>query len=106
MQPSLNFQRALAIYCLDNTIGVEFGDNEQPKKASKMTIYVPCEKTRVKYHGGMWYPSKKSKKMKQKYQKQLVRTIKNVVKIPGSTVSVPRIFSCALDALQIINLRE
>ena len=70
VQPSLNFRRALAIECLENTIGVELGENGRPKRTSKIPIYVPCERITVKHHGGMRDPSKKKEKVKQKYQKQ------------------------------------
>ena len=47
VKPSLYFWRDLAIKCFDNKIGVELGDNERPKRTSKLPIYVPCEKTTV-----------------------------------------------------------
>ena len=53
VQPSLDFQRALAIECLENKIGVELGQNGRPKSTSKITFYVPCDKITVKHHGGM-----------------------------------------------------
>ena len=62
VQKSLDFRRALELKCLENTIGFELGENGRSKRTSKLTIYVPCEKFAVKYHGGMWDPSKKGKK--------------------------------------------
>ena len=56
VQPSLYFQRALAMECLENTIGVELVNNEGPNKTTKIRIYVPCVKIIVKHHGGMWDP--------------------------------------------------
>ena len=70
VQPSLDFWRSLAIECLENTIGFELGDNGQPKRTSKIKIYFPCDKITVKQFDGMWNLRKKSKKVKQKYQKQ------------------------------------
>ena len=69
VQPSLVFGRALEEECLENKIGVELEENEEPNRTSKIPIYVSCEKIIVKYHGGMWDPSKKEK-VKQKHQKQ------------------------------------
>ena len=37
-------------------------ENGRPKIASKLPIYVPCEKIKVKHYGGMWDPSKKGGK--------------------------------------------
>ena len=54
VQPILDFQRALAIECLNNTIGAELGDNGRPNQTSKIPMYVPCEKITIKQHGGMW----------------------------------------------------
>ena len=62
VQPSLDFWRAFAIECLENTIGVEFGGNGRPKRTSKLPIYVPCEQITVKQHGGMWDPRRKKEK--------------------------------------------
>ena len=42
VQPSLDFRKALAIECLDNTIGIELGEKRLPKRNFKITIYVPC----------------------------------------------------------------
>ena len=70
VEPSLYFWRVLAIECLENTIGVELRDNGRPVRTSKIPIYVPCEQIVVKHHGRMWDPSRKSKEVKQKYQKQ------------------------------------
>ena len=67
--PSLNFWRYLAIYFLENTIGVELGDNGIPKKYSKIPV-CPCQQIIVKHYGGMWDPSKKKEIVKQKYQNQ------------------------------------
>ena len=75
VQPSLYFQRYLAIYCLENTIGVELGDNELTKGAYKLTIYVPCEKITVKQNGGMWYPSKKKEKSETEISKAALSEI-------------------------------
>ena len=69
VQPSLDFWRALAIECLEKKIGVELGDNGRPNRSCKIPLYVPFEKIKVKHYGGMWYPSKKKEKVKQKYQK-------------------------------------
>ena len=106
VQPSLDFRRALAIECLENTIGVELGGNGRPKRTTKLTIYVPCEKITVEHHGRMWDPSQKREKVKQKYQKQRCQ---NYSKCGKKTrvycKSVPRVYCCALDALQIIKLR-
>ena len=70
VQPSLDFRRYFAIECLENKIGDEFVDSGLPNNTSKIPIYVTLEKTTVKYHGGMWNPSKIWKKVKQKYLKQ------------------------------------
>ena len=56
VQPSLYFQRVLAMECLENTIGVELVNNEGPNKTNKIGIYVACVKIIVKHHGGMWDP--------------------------------------------------
>ena len=64
VQPSLDFQRALAMECLENTIRVELEENGQPNRIFKSLICVPCEKITVKHHGGMWGPSKKREKVK------------------------------------------
>ena len=58
VKPSLDFWRALLIYCLDNTIGFELWDNVQPNRTYKIPIYFPCERITVKHHGGMWGPRK------------------------------------------------
>ena len=102
VQPSLDFQRALAIECLENKIGVELGQNGRPKSTSKITFYVPCDKITVKHHGRMWDPIRKGKKWNRNIKSRIVRNIQNVVKIPGSIVSVPRLHYCSLGALQII----
>ena len=54
-QPSLDIWKYLAIYCIGNTIGVEFRDNGRPKITSKLPVYVPCKKFTVKHHCGMWH---------------------------------------------------
>ena len=54
VQPGLDFWRALEIWCLENTAGIELGENGRPKKISRLPIYVPCEKFTVKHHGEMW----------------------------------------------------
>ena len=59
VQPSLYFWRDLAIYCLENTIGVELGENGRPKRNAKIPIYVRCEKITVKHHGGICDQNKK-----------------------------------------------
>ena len=100
VQPSLYFQIYLAIKCLDNTIGVELMDIILPKRTSKIPIYVPCEKIKLKHHGRMWDLRKeKWNKWNRNIKGRSFRTIKNVVKIPGYIVSVQRIYSCAMDAL-------
>ena len=58
MQTHLDFRADLVIECLENTIGVEFGENGRPNKTSKIRIYIPCDKIKVKHHGRMWGPSK------------------------------------------------
>ena len=64
------FWRALSIEWLENTIGVEYGDNGIPKIDCEIPIYIPCEKFTVNLYGGRWDLIKtKHKKVKQKYQK-------------------------------------
>ena len=53
VQLSLDFLRYLEIKCLENTIGVELGENGRPNRTYKLPTYVPCEKITVKNHGGM-----------------------------------------------------
>ena len=105
VKPSLHFRRDLEIECLENTIEVELRDNGWPKRTCKMPIYVPCEKITVKHHGGMWDPIKKGKKRNKYIKRNAVRTIQNSVEIPGSIVSIPRVYYCALGNLQNIKLR-
>ena len=69
VQPSLYFWRALTIECLENTIGVELGDNGWPKRACKIPVYVPWEKTTVKHCGRMLGQSKKKGKSETKVSK-------------------------------------
>ena len=69
VQPILDFCRALAIECLENTIGVEFGDNVKPKRDCKIPVYVPSDKIAVKHYGGMWDPSKKKERSERKISK-------------------------------------
>ena len=59
----------------------------------------------MKHHGGMWDPKKKGKS-KQKLQKQRCQNYSKSGKIPGSIVSVPRVYYCAMDDLQIIKLLD
>ena len=40
-------------------MGVELVENGQPKRTSKITIYVCCEQITVKHHGRMWDPREK-----------------------------------------------
>ena len=61
VQPSLDFQRALAMECLENKIRVELGENRKSNRIFKSLICVPSEKITVKHHGGMWGPSKKKR---------------------------------------------
>ena len=70
VQTSLDVWRYLAIEWIENTIAVEFGENGQSNGTYRIPIYVPCEKITLKQHDGMWNPSKKRKRVKQKYQKQ------------------------------------
>ena len=80
------------------------GKNGRPKRNSKITIYVPCEKITVKHHGGIWIQAKRMEKVKQKHQNQRCQNYLNVAKRSGSIVNVPRVYSCAMDALQILKL--
>ena len=66
VQPSLDFWIALEIEFHENKISIESGDNGRTPKNFKIPIYVPCDKTAVKHHGGIWDPSKKGKQVKQK----------------------------------------
>ena len=96
VQPSLNFWRALEIECLENKIVFELEENGQPKRTSKITIYVPCDKITVKHHGGMWDPNKKRKKVKQKYQKQCCQKYSKCGKNTRGYYKYPRgIFLCS-----------
>ena len=49
----------MKIEFLDNTIGVELGENVQPNRYSKMPIYVTCEKITVRHYDGMLDQSQK-----------------------------------------------
>ena len=62
VQPSLDFWIELDIECLENTVGVELGNNGQPKIACKIPVYVPCEQFGVKHYCGILDLSKKRKK--------------------------------------------
>ena len=105
VQPSLDFIRALETEGLENKTGVELGENRGPKKISKIPTYVPSEKITVKRHDGMWDSRRKSKKLNKNIKTSAVRTIQSAVKRPGSIVSFPRVYSCALEKFQIIKLR-
>ena len=82
------------------------GDNGQPKINYKISIYVPSEQITAKQYFGMWDPRRRKKKVKHKYQKQLCQNYSNAVKITGYIVSAPRVYSCAMDDLNIIKFRE
>ena len=47
VQPSMDFWRALEIECLENTIGVELGENGRSKRTYKIPIYVTGKKITV-----------------------------------------------------------
>ena len=49
VQPSVEFQRALTIYCLDNTTSVELGDNLRSERACVMTKFIPCKQVTVNH---------------------------------------------------------
>ena len=69
--PTLEFRRALAKECMENTIGMEEGDTGRPRRHLTMNIPVQCHMITVKHFCGMWDSSaKKWKKTLQKYQKQ------------------------------------
>ena len=80
VQPSICFRRYLSIEYIENTIGVNVFENGQPKRNSKISIYVPCEKITVKHYGRMWDPSKKRKsetKISKAVMSELFRCDKN-----------------------------
>ena len=54
---------------------------------------------------GCGIQAKKSKERNRNIKISFVRTIRNVVKKPVYVVSVPRVYSCAMDDLKIIKLR-
>jgi hypothetical protein len=69
--PTLEFRRALAKECMENTIGIEEGDIGRPIRQLTMPIPVQCQMITVKHFCGMWDSSgNKWKKTRQKYQKQ------------------------------------
>ena len=93
----------MSIECLDNTIGVELGDNEITKIACIIPIYVPCEKFTVNHYGGMWELIKtKHKEVKQNIKRSTIRIITDAVKIPGSILIVPMVYYNSMYVLKII----
>ena len=84
---------------------MKLGDKGKPERACAMLVYVPHDQVTVKHYFGRWDLIPQKAKVKQKIKISNVTAIMNAVKISGSIVNFPRVYSCALDALQIIKLR-
>jgi hypothetical protein len=95
--PTLEFRRALAKECLENTIGMEEGDTGRPRRNTTMSTRVECEQITVKHYCGMWdSSSKKWKKTRQKYQKQRCTNQSNCKKMTRSYCKCTKgLFLCA-----------
>ena len=76
VQPSLDFWRALEIYCLENKIGFELLENGKHKRTCKIALYIPCRKITVKHHGRMRDPCLKKEKVKKKSKPALSELFK------------------------------
>jgi hypothetical protein len=95
--PSLEFRRALAKECLENTIGIDEGDIGRPRRHLAMPTRVECEMVTVKHFCGMWdSSSKKWKKTRQKYQKQRCSNHSNCNKMTRTYCKCTKgLFLCA-----------